>query len=321
MKILVTGGSGFLGSRLIPRLVKDGHEVCALARSASSEDKVRKLGANPIRGDLEAGQPIALPGLDAVVHAAAHFRLAGPRAPYFRTNVDGTKALLEAAQKAEAHKFVYVSAAAVIMDDRGTPIRNANESMPTFPDSFSAYIASKAQGEKAVLAADRPGFRTIALRPPGIWGPGDLFSRELPRAIRSGQFAFIERGNYPYVALHVDNLVEAIGCALAAETGGRAYFANDTETVTFREFVDGLAKLQGLSTDKLRSMPYGLAFFLGRIMEMGSAIMRSDRDPPLSRTMVRLIGRECTTDDAAARQELGYIGRVSRAEGFATYRA
>jgi nucleoside-diphosphate-sugar epimerase len=250
-----------------------------------------------------------------------HFRLAGPRAPYFRTNVDGTKALLDAAQKAGARKFLYVSAAAVIMDDRGTPIRYANESAPTFPDSFSAYIASKAQGEKAVLAADRPGFRTIALRPPGIWGPGDVFSRELPHAIRSGQFAFIKRGNYPFVALHVDNLIEAIGCALTAETGGRAYFANDTETVTFREFVEGLAKLQGLSTDKLRSMPYGLAFFLGRIMEMGSAIMRSDRDPPLSRTMVRLIGREFTTDDAAARQELGYIGKVSRAEGFATYRA
>jgi nucleoside-diphosphate-sugar epimerase len=321
MKILVTGGSGFLGSRLIPRLVKDGHEVYALARSASSEDKVRKLGARPIRGDLEAGQPIALPGLDAVVHAAAHFRLAGPRAPYFRTNVDGTKALLEAAQKAGARKFVYVSAAAIIMDDRGTPIRNANESVPTFPDSFSAYIASKALGEKAVLAADRPGFRTIALRPPSIWGPGDMFSRDLPHAIRSGQFAFIKRGNYPYVALHVDNLVEAVGCALTAETGGRAYFANDTEAVTFREFVNGRAKLQGLSTDKLRSMPYGLAFFLGRIMEMGSAIMRSDRDPPLSRTMVRLIGREFTTDDAAARQELGYIGKVSRAEGLATYRA
>src|SRR6202034_4893437 len=101
------------------------------------------------------------------------------------------------------------------------------ESAKTFPDSFSAYIASKAQGEAAVLAADRPGFRTIALRPPGIWGPGDVFSRELPHAIRSGQFAFIKRGNYPFVALHVDNLIEAIGCALTAETGGRAYFAND----------------------------------------------------------------------------------------------
>jgi nucleoside-diphosphate-sugar epimerase len=321
MKILVTGGSGFLGSRLIPRLVKDGHEVYALARSTTSDGRVRKLGAHPIQGDLEAGQPIALPGLDAVVHAAAHFRMAGPRAPYFRTNVDGTKAFLEAAQKTGASKFVYVSAAAIIMDDRGSPIRNANESAPTFPDSFSAYIASKAQGEKAVLAADRPGFRTIALRPPGIWGPGDMFSRELPGAIRSGQFAFIERGDYPYASIHVDNLVEAIGCAIASETGGRAYFVNDPETVTFRQFVDGLAKLQRLSTDKLRSMPYGLAFFLGRIMEMWAAIMRSDRDPPLSRTMVRLIGRAFTTNDSAARRELGYVGRVSRAQGLATYSA
>jgi hypothetical protein len=80
-----------------------------------------------------------------------------------------------------------------------------------------------------------------------------------------------------------------------------------------------LAELQGLSIDGVRSVPYRLAFTLGRLMEIGAAIRRSKNDPPLSRTMVRMIGRDFITDDSAARRELGYVGRVTRAEGLATY--
>jgi nucleoside-diphosphate-sugar epimerase len=319
MKILVTGGSGFLGSRLIPKLVNDGHEVLALARSASSDEKVRARGAKPVRGDLEDAKPLSLPPLDAAVHAAAHSRFAGPRKPYFRTNVEGTAALLAAAEKAGATSFIYLSAAAVVMDGRGSPVHNANESAPTFPDSFSGYIASKARGEAAVLAADKPGFRTIALRPPAIWGPGDAFSQAIPQAIGSGQFSFINRGDYPFATCHVDNVIEAVQCALERGAGGRAYFIHDREATTFRAFIAMLAKQQGLSIDGIRSVPYRLAFTLGRLMEIGSAIRRSEEDPPLTRALVRMIGREFTTDDSAARRELGYVGTVSRTEGLATF--
>lgn len=319
--ILVTGGTGFLGSRLIPHLVGHGYEVLALTRSASSHDTLRALGATPVQGDLEGGAPLALPAIDAVVHAAAYFRFAGQREPYFRTNVDGTRALLAAAEKAGAKTFVYVSAAGIVMDDRGSPIRNVDESAPTYPDSFSAYLGSKARGEALVLAANRPDFRTIALRPPAIWGPGDVFSRELPKAIASGQFAFINRGEYACVTCHVDNVIEAIACALERGTGGRAYFVNDRETGTFSEFVDMIASVQGLSIQNLRSMPYGLAFALGRIMEIFATLKGRKDDPPLSRSLVRMIGREFTTSDAAARRELGYAGATSRAEGVRLYEA
>jgi nucleoside-diphosphate-sugar epimerase len=319
MKILVTGGSGFLGAHLIPSLVRDGDEVFALARSPSSDEKVCKFGATPVRGDLEAPGRLGLPVVDAVVHAAAHFRLAGPRAPYFRTNVAGTQALLRATREAGANTFVYVSAAAVVMDNKGSPMRDVDESAPTFPNSFSAYIASKSRGEAAVLAANRPGFRTIALRPPGIWGPGDAFSRAIPEAIGSRQFSFINRGDYSFVTCHVGNVVEAVQCALECGQGGRPYFVHDRETMTFRTFIAMLAERQSLSIDGIKSVPYRLAFTLGRLMEIGAAVRRSKNDPPLSRTLVRMIGREFVTDDSAARRELGYVGRVSRAEGLAAY--
>jgi nucleoside-diphosphate-sugar epimerase len=283
MKILVTGGSGFIGSRLIPTLAGSGHSVLALARSPSSDEKVRALGAMPVRGDLEKSERLSLPGIDAVVHAAAYFRFAGPRAPYFLTNVTGTQTLLKAAQEAGAKSFIYLSAGAVIMDDKGSPIRNADESAPTFPNSFSAYIASKARGEASVLAVNKSGFRTIALRPPAIWGPGDAFSREIPKAIGSGQFAFINRGDYPFATCHIDNVVEAVQCALEQGAGGRAYFVNDQESTTFRAFIASLAGLQGLSIDGIKSVHYPIAFTIGRFMEIGSAVLSRKNDPPLSR--------------------------------------
>jgi nucleoside-diphosphate-sugar epimerase len=151
---------------MIRTLVNQGHEVSALARSTSSGERVRTLGATPITGDLERPEQLSLPEIEAVVHAAAYFRFAGPRAPYFRANAQGTRTLLTASQKSGAATFIYVSAGGVVMDDRGSAIRDADERAPTFPNSFSGYIASKAQAEAAVLAANKPGFRTIAIAHP-----------------------------------------------------------------------------------------------------------------------------------------------------------
>ena len=239
--------------------------------------------------------------------------------PFFRTNVDGTAALLTATENAGAKTFVYISAAGIIMDENGAPVRNADESAPIFPDHFSGYLASKARAEALVLAANKPGFRTIALRPPAIWGPGDPFSRELPGAIKSGQFAFIDRREYAFATCHVDNVVEAVECALEQSVGGRAFFIGDPEPQTFREFIASLASLQGLSIETLRSMPYGLASTVGRLLDTYWVIARRKSDPPISRSMMRMIGREFSINDAAARLELGYVGRISRADGLRSY--
>lgn len=318
MNILVTGGTGLLGSRLIPFLAAE-HQVFALTRSALSREKVECLGARPVDGDLESSVPLALPALDAVVHAAALFRFSGPPEPIFRTNVDGTAKLLAAAERVGAAHFIHISAAGVIMDESGSRVRYADESAPIYTRHFSAYLASKAQAEQLVLAADKSTFRTIALRPPALWGPGDPFSHEIPRVIRSGQFVFIDRGDYAFSTCHVDNVVEAVQCALERGGGGRAYFISDQQIQTFREFVASIASVQGLSVEESRSMPYWLASIAGRLIDAIWAIRRRNDDPPLSRSMVRMIGREFSVSDIAARRELGYVGMTSRDKGLLSY--
>lgn len=95
---------------------------------------------------------MGMPAIDAVVHGAAYFRFAGTREPYFKTNVEGTKALLQAAQQAGAKTFVHISAAGVIMDDRGSRICNADESARTYPQSFSGYVRHQSTKPHAATA-------------------------------------------------------------------------------------------------------------------------------------------------------------------------
>jgi hypothetical protein len=102
---------------------------------------------------------------------------------------------------------------------------------------------------------------------------------------------------------------------LGRGTGGRPYVINDRDLVTCREFVAGLAEVEGLSINGLRSVPFRVAFALGRLMEAVAGMRSEKGDPPLTRTLVRFIGREFTTNDAAARRELSYIGPTSRSEG------
>lgn len=317
MKLLLTGGTGFLGKRLVARLMREGHQLVGLARSPETETALSAMNVEPFRGNLDKPRSLRLPPVDAVVHAAAHFRLAGPRRPFFRTNVQGTKALVEAAKRAGARHFIAIGAAAVVMDDRGSELDHVNESAPIFPRSFSAYIASKAQAEKLVIDANSNGFHTIVLRPPGIWGPGDAFTRALKRG---GAFAYISRGDYPYVTCHADNVAEAVSCALASRTGGRAYFINDPEPTTFRAFASSLGEVVGVDLSRSRSVPYGAAWYSGLALETLWAIGGAREDPPLSRTLVRLIGRRFVTDDSDARRELGYRGTLTRAQGLAQYR-
>lgn len=318
MTTFVTGGSGFLGRRIVPALVEAGHMVYALSRSEASDRTLAGFGAVPVRGDLGQDMP-QLPRVDTVVHAAAHFRLAGPRAPYFETNVEGTNRLLQAAREAGAGTFIFVSAAAVVMDDAGTPARGMTEAAMTYPHSSMPYIASKAQAEAAVLSANAPGFRTLALRPPAIWGNGDALSIALPTLLRRRMFGFIDKGQFPCVTCHADNVVEAVLCAIRAEAGGTAYFINDREPTTFRAFVIDVARSLGQDASRAPSMPYGVARRMGGLMEALWSLVGASGDPPLSRTMVRLIGRAFTTSDAAARRDLGYVGKRTRAAGLAQY--
>ena len=153
VKALVTGGSGFVGGRLIQRLVGEGHAVRALARSESSAAKVVALGADAVSGDIGDRSALeqAAAGCEVVYHAAAKVGDSGPWEEFERDNVEGTRNVLEAAAAAGAKRFVHVSTEAVLI--AGDPLVNVDETAPLRTDSKAFYSRSKAMAEQVVNAA------------------------------------------------------------------------------------------------------------------------------------------------------------------------
>ena len=172
---LVTGGSGFVGGRLIERLVRDGWTVRALARSDGAAGKVEAAGAEPVRGDL--GDPAALErgarGAEVAFHAAAKVEDWGDIADFRRVNVEGTKAVLDACRAAGVRRVVHVGTEAALL--HGQPLVMADERTPLAFHSRSPYSATKAEAEAVVVAA--PGIETVVGPAAVRVGPGRHHAR------------------------------------------------------------------------------------------------------------------------------------------------
>ena len=305
----VTGGSGFVGGRLIERLVADGWTVRALARSQAAAETVAARGASPVAGDVTA--PFACDGADVLFHAAAKVEEWGPMAEFERVNVGGTRHAAAAARAAGA-RLVHVGTESALMS--GEPLHQVDETAPLALDSPAPYARTKARAEQVVLEAGG-----ISVRPRFVWGRGD--TTLLPAmldAMRSGKWAWIGGGRHLTATTHVDNTIE--GLLLAASRGepGRAYFVTDGEPVVFREFVSELARTQGVEPPA-RSLPAGVA---RAVMEAGEALWRLPLPgaPPVTRTAFWLSSHETTIDDSRARRELGYAPVVTREAGLAELR-
>ena len=316
----VTGGSGFIGGRLIQRLAGDGVAVRALARSDASAQTVADRGAEPVRGDLsdrdslEAGAA----GADLAFHLAAHVVEWGPWEEFERGNVDGTENVLAACAAAGVRRFVHCGTEAALM--AGDPLVNVDEQAPLRPDSPAPYPATKARAELAVRRANRSDFETLTVRPRFVWGKGD--TTLLPgmiAAVEQGKWAWVGGGRNVTDTAHVDNVVE--GLLLAAEKGraGEAYFVTDGEPVVFREFVTALIETQGVEPPD-RSLPAWTAAPLARISEAAWKLLPLRGEPPMTRFRAWILTQECTIDISKARRELGYEPIVSHEQGLAALR-
>lgn len=317
---LVTGGSGFIGGRLIESLVGDGHAVRALARSQSSADTVAALGAEPARGEL--GDPESLrgaaEGCEIVFHAAAKVEDSGPWAEFERDNVEGTRNVVEACAAAGVGRLVHVSTEAVLI--AGEPLVGVDEAAPLRTDSRAPYARSKALAEEVVLADGGEGPERVIVRPRFVWGAGDqTLLPGMVAMVRSGRFAWIGGGGHLTDVTHVDNVVG--GLRLAAERGrsGEAYFVTDGEPVVFREFVSELLRTQGVEPPT-RSIPTPLAGALAAAGALAWRLLPLGGAPPLSRFAFWVSSQECTIDISKARGELGYAPVRTRDEGLAGLR-
>jgi nucleoside-diphosphate-sugar epimerase len=315
MDVFVSGGSGFLGGRLIERLIARGDRVRALARSDAAAEAVRRLGAEPVRGDLD--QPSALTeamrGTELVFHAAAATQEWAPLEHFRRINVEGTRNVLSAARAAKVRRLVHVSTESVLLD--GKPLVDVDESRPIPSRVIGRYPRTKAEAEGLVRAANGDGLETIVVRPRLVWGKGDTtVLPKLVEAVSAGRFAWIDQGRALTSTCHVRNACE--GLVRAAERGrpGEVYFVTDGEPVEVRGFLTAMLATQGVDPGA-RSVPRGVAYAAATLAEGLWTLVGRASPPPAQRTAILLIGQQVTVRDDKARRELGYSPVITREAG------
>ncbi|WP_406229724.1 NAD-dependent epimerase/dehydratase family protein [Nocardia sp. NBC_01009] len=331
MKVLVTGASGFLGGALVRRLVEDGaHDVAILARRTSNLADLGDARAEVevILGDLgdQASLIRATSGVDVVFHSAARVDERGTRDQFWDENVRATERLLDSARRGGASRFVFISSPSAMMDYHGGDLIDVDESLPYPRRYLNPYSETKAAAERAVLAADTPGFRTCALRPRAIWGAGDRSGpivRLLSRTAM-GTLPDLSYGHAVFASLcHVDNIVDA--CIKAAESdtvGGKAYFIADAEQTNVWEFLGSVATDLGYQPPTRRPNPRVLAALVNVIETVWRIPAVATRwSPPLSRYAVALMTRSATYDTGAAARDFGYRPIVDRETGLAGFLA
>lgn len=322
-RVLITGGSGFVGGRMIRRMADDGWDVRALARSSDAQRKVAALGAQPVRGDLDDAPALAaaVQGCTAVIHVAALFKLWGRPDEFERANVEGTRRLLRACAGAgTVGRFVQVGAAAVVMGDL-QPMLRVREDLPLQERAWAPYSASKARAEALVLGANAPGrFETVVLRPPMVWGRGMPTLDHLVENVRAGQFRWVGDGSQAMSTAHVDNVCHAAALAVERGSGGEAYFVSDGRDSTLREVLSALLRTRGVEPPRA-TVPLPVAWMMARTMEGIWRVLARPGEPPITRQMLRLIGQAFTTDISKAQRALGYQPLVTWERGLAEMRA
>lgn len=316
----VTGGSGFVGARLIQVLIRRGWAVRALARSASAASAIAALGAEPVIGALNDAAALqkGMAGSEVVFHIAALFKLWGKRSAFDKVNVDGMRAVVDTASGTPSvKKVVAVSAAAVVQGDPEAMV-GIDERLALQDRPFSPYGSSKAAGEKILLSANgrRPLFETIAIRPPMIWGAGMPMLDQIVEAVREGHWQWVDHGEQPTSTCHLDNLVDALVLAADHGRGGEAYFVADAENGTFKSIVsDLLATRHVRAPDK--SVSFGMAWAMAGVLGVVWGLFHLKGEPPITRQMLRLIGKPFTLRWDKAKRDLGYSPRITWKAGIA----
>ena len=321
MKVLVTGGGGFLGKALVRRLLERGESVRSFSRGDYPE--LTESGVEVRRGDLAdpAAVAAACEGMDAVFHAGAKAGIWGAEEEYRLANVEGTRNVLEACRKAGVGKLVFTSSPSVVFG--GADLEGVDESIP-YPERYeAAYPRTKAEAERRVLSANGPELLTTALRPHLIWGPGD--NHLVPRLVARSRAGALRRISGPPCRVdstYIDNAVDAHLNALErlsspdSAPAGKAYFIAQDEPMPLWELIDRILEAAGEPPVR-RSVSPRAAYAAGCALEVLYRLLGLGGEPRMTRFLAHELSTAHWFDLSAARRDLGYCPRVSTAEGLA----
>ncbi|MGB0696615.1 MAG: NAD-dependent epimerase/dehydratase family protein [Rhodospirillaceae bacterium] len=306
MTTLITGANGFTGSHVVRALCQRDRTVRGLVRTNSDLGRLNGLDVELVTGDLTdaAALKAALAGVETVIHTAARVDLGIVDATeMIRTNVEGTRTLLDGAVAAGVRRFVHCSTIG-IYGHTGAAIADETHRRDPTTKVASAYDRSKLDAQALVdhYGATHDGFEVISVMPSGILGQGDPHFGPVVTRFLAGRLKYWVASHRITGIVHVEDVAEAL--VLAAERGkaGVHYIASAGELTTGEMFAI-LAANAGLPEPK--ELPEPLVRLLGHVMDPVGRLLNVN--PPLSRERVHYLYDRCVRVDAAkARKELGW---------------
>jgi dihydroflavonol-4-reductase len=301
MRAFVTGATGFVGWHVTRALRESGYDVRALVRPGPA-DRLQGLDAEILTGDLSDAEALAraMDGTDVVFHVAADYRFAADDTQVFRTNVSGTRNVMQAAARAGVGRVVYTSSVATLEPDHDD---GATEEMPAQPaDLIGAYKRSKYLAERVALRWVDRGLQVVVVNPSTPIGPRDA------RPTPTGQFVIdFLAGRMPAYVDTGLNLVDvrdvAVGHLLAAERGvsGQRYILGN-RNLTLRQILDLIAQIAGVPRARVK-LPHWVPLMFACLEERLARLQR--RPPRVSREAVKLSQHRMFFDSSKAVRELG----------------
>lgn len=320
MRILITGGQGFLGGALARSLVKDGkHQVTVTARRAAPE--LESIGIKVLHGDLRDAETAAMvtEDQDLIFHTAAKAGVWGSYSDYHAINVKATSDLLKGAQANGVPYFVYTSTPSVTFS--GHSQIELDESTPYSKKPLNAYCKTKILAERDVLAAHNDKeTRTLALRPHLIYGPNDPhLTPRLFKAAAAKRLFQIGDGNNRVDVTHIKDAVLAHLCVLdrleTEEIWGNAYFITSGKPILMWHWFQELLAWKGLPPVKHR-LKVKTGVVIASALELLYRLLRIRSEPLLTRFTALQLGSTHTYSIEKATGLLGYQPTVDPYDNF-----
>lgn len=307
MTILVTGATGYIGSKLTSKLAAQGHDIRLLCRTAPSLPEFQKPNIKIYTGDITdtASLKPAMEQVDQLYHLAAYARLwAKDPSTFYKLNVQGLDNVLAAAQDAGISKVVYTSTAGVIGPSKEKPM---TESDPRITGFFNLYESTKSESEDVARDYAEKGLHVTILNPSRIYGPGfdtgsNPFTKIMEMYIK-GSWKIIpgsgnDIGSYPFI----DDVVDGHIAAMEKGRSGERYILGGVNA-SFNELMSLIKKYTGINR-KLKHIPFFFLDLLSRMMLLNAKI--SGKPPMITPDWVAKYKYDWALDSSKAIRELGY---------------